>query len=420
MLGRSQRPHVERVTTPDADAGLLWAASGAMALTGRADGSPLMSPGRPAAWINDQIRAVADLAMERTGQAAPLPDARVLAERSAIAGFSRRAPWSCGGTFRALRTRDGWLGLSLARPDDLASIPALVRRAGAPCSWETAETWASAQSTREALAQAHLLGLAAAGWPAPTVSREAVVVTGGGSRAQEERPLVVDLTSLWAGPLCAHLLALTGCTVVKVESSRRPDGARRGPAQFFDLLHGGHDSVAVDLRSTDDVRRLRGLVGRAALVLESSRSRALRQIGIDAEEVVADGTSWLSITAHGRTSPHVGFGDDVAMGAGLAIPDGGDLLPVGDAIADVLTGVAAAAAASAALAALRACLIDVSMDGVVRAVDPSAKCAARVVERHGEWWVENEAGAAPVARPQARRPVEAAAALGRDTAKWLR
>ena len=408
------------VTAPGTDAGLLWAASGAMALTGRADGAPLMSPGRPAAWINDQIRTVDDLAVERTGRAALLPDAGLLAERAAITGFSRRAPWSCGGSFRAVRTEDGWLGLSLARPDDLASIPALVRRAGAPCSWETIEAWASTQSTREALEHARLLGLAAGGWPAPSASRDAVVVTGGGIQTQSERPLVIDLTSLWAGPLCAHLLALTGCTVVKVESSRRPDGARSGPAHFFDLLHGGHDSVAVDLRSTDDVRRLRGLVGRAALVLESSRSRALRQIGIDAEEVVADGTSWLSITAQGRTSPHVGFGDDVAMGAGLAIPDGSDLLPVGDAIADVLTGVAAAAAASAALVAPRARLIDVSMDGVVRAVDPRAKCVDRVIERHGEWWVETDAGDAPVARPRARRPVEEAAALGRDTARWLR
>lgn len=408
------------MTTPDSDAGLLWAASGAMALTGRADGPPLMSPGRPAAWINDQIRAVTDLAVRRTGHAPRLPDAHLLGERSAIAGFSRRAPWSCGGSFRAVRTDDGWLGLSLARPDDLASIPALVRRTGAPCSWETVEAWASTLTTREALEHARLLGLAAAGWPASTVARDAVVMTAGGSQAQAERPLVVDFTSLWAGPLCAHLLALTGCTVVKVESSRRPDGARNGPAHFFDLLHGGHDSVVVDFGSPDDVGRLRDLVGRAALILESSRSRALRQIGIDAEEVVADGTCWLSITAHGRASPQVGFGDDVAMGAGLAIPDGGDLLPVGDAIADVLTGVAAAAAASAALLAPRASLIDVSMDAVVRAVDPTAERGDRVVERQGEWWVETEAGAAPVARPQARRPVEEAATLGRDTARWLR
>ncbi|WP_460794402.1 hypothetical protein [Nocardioides pacificus] len=51
------------------------------------------------------------------------------------------------------------------------------------------------------------------------------------------------------------------------------------------------------------------------------------------EEVVAAGTSWLSITARGRASDAIGFGDDVAACAGLVVRDGDDLLPVGDASA---------------------------------------------------------------------------------------
>jgi hypothetical protein len=46
----------------------------------------------------------------------------------------------------------------------------------------------------------------------------------------------------------------------------------------------------------------------------------------------------------------VGFGDDVAASAGLVVADGGDLLPVGDALADPLAGTAAAVAAMGALA----------------------------------------------------------------------
>ena len=45
--------------------------------------------------------------------------------------------------------------------------------------------------------------------------------------------LVVDLSALWAGPLCGGLLAGAGATVVKVESTHRPDGARRGPARVL-------------------------------------------------------------------------------------------------------------------------------------------------------------------------------------------
>ncbi|EUA43140.1 hypothetical protein I552_7881 [Mycobacterium xenopi 3993] len=42
--------------------------------------------------------------------------------------------------------------------------------------------------------------------------------------------LVADLSSLWAGPLCAQLLARAGAVVVKVESPARPtalDAANR-------------------------------------------------------------------------------------------------------------------------------------------------------------------------------------------------
>ena len=39
---------------------------------------------------------------------------------------------------------------------------------------------------------------------------------------------VIDLSSLWAGPLCSHLLHRCGYSVTKVESQQRPDGARFG------------------------------------------------------------------------------------------------------------------------------------------------------------------------------------------------
>ena len=67
---------------------------------------------------------------------------------------------------------------------------------------------------------------------------------------------MVDLSALWAGPLCGDLLARAGASVVKVESTQRPDGARRGSRAFFDLLNGRKRSVALDLRSREGVRVL--------------------------------------------------------------------------------------------------------------------------------------------------------------------
>ena len=101
--------------------------------------------------------------------------------------------------------------------------------------------------------------------------------------------LVVDLSALWAGPLCGDLLAAAGATVVKVESPSRPDGARRGPAAFFDLLNWRKQSVALDLQRAEGPRLLHALVQRADVVIEASRPRALAQLGISARRLVERG-----------------------------------------------------------------------------------------------------------------------------------
>ena len=85
--------------------------------------------------------------------------------------------------------------------------------------------------------------------------------------------VVVDLSSLWAGPLCGSLLATAGATVIKVESLTRPDGARLGPAAFFDLLNAGKRSVALDLRSAGGVTILRELLAKADVVIEPMSKR---------------------------------------------------------------------------------------------------------------------------------------------------
>jgi crotonobetainyl-CoA:carnitine CoA-transferase CaiB-like acyl-CoA transferase len=98
------------------------------------------------------------------------------------------------------------------------------------------------------------------------------------------------------------------------------------------------------------------------VVVEGSRPRALRGFGLSAEEEVARGATWISITAAGRASDRVGFGDDVAAAAGLVAADHeGRPVFVGDAIADPLTGLVAAALAATEPGVLH----DVSMTAVV-------------------------------------------------------
>jgi crotonobetainyl-CoA:carnitine CoA-transferase CaiB-like acyl-CoA transferase len=366
---------------------LAWAGSGAMALTGRPGGPPLVAPGRPAGLVRDHLRALG------------LDIPTLLGERAAYAGLVRRAPWSCGGAMRIMPASDGHVALSLARASDLELVPALVEGAPTDDPWGTVAAWLATTTAAEAEARLRILGMP--GGEVDTSAAPPQPVPPPAWVSLEEGALVVDLSALWAGPLCTHLLGLLGARVVKVESVARPDGARRGSMGFFELLNGGKEHLSLDLPR--EISRLRQLVADADLVVESSRPRALRQLGLAAEEVVAQGTTWLSITARGRSSDSVGFGDDVAACAGLVLRDGEDLVPVGDAIADPLTGVVAAVRAVAALQADCATLLDVAMLDVVRDARAGSVEPHDVTRRKDGWYVETGHGDAPVLEPR-RRP----------------
>lgn len=366
---------------------LAWAASGAMSLTGRTEGPPRVGPGRPAALVQDHLRALG------------LDIPTLLGERAAYAGLTRRAPWSCGGATRILPASDGHVALSLARESDVDMVPALVEGGPTDDPWGTVAAWLAGTPAAEAEERLHLLGMPGGEVDLRPVTRQAVPAPT--PRSLRDDVLVVDLSALWAGPLCTHVLALLGARVVKVESLARPDGARRGPAGFFSLLNDRKEHLVLDLPR--DMGRLRELVAGADLVVESSRPRALRQMGLVAEEVVAEGTSWLSITARGRASDSVGFGDDVAACAGLVLREGEDIVPVGDAMADPLTGVVAAVRAVEALQADRAALLDVAMLEVARDARAGTVEPHEVSLRDDGWYVETDDGHAPVLEPR-RRP----------------
>src|SRR6185437_235815 len=139
-------------------------------------------------------------------------------------------------------------------------------------------------------------------------------------------------------------------------------------APFFDLLNARKRSVALDLRRGEGTALLRELIGRADVVIEASRPRALEQLGIRAADLVAGGGPqvWISITGHGRegrAAQRVGFGDDAAAAGGLVVRSARDATPMfcGDAVADPLSGLTAAGACLAALREGGRWMLDVSM-----------------------------------------------------------
>jgi hypothetical protein len=393
---------------------LGWAASGGMALTGQADGVPAASPA-PAFGLLSTVAGELAAVTRATGVEVRADPADLVAGRAALAGFRRRGRVSAGGSARLLRAADGWCAVNLSRDDDVAAVPAIIgalgvadavsvadaagvagRLGGAEGAWGALE--AAARGIRaEALAgAAQLLGVPAAalppvrpvppgrpsqgrnesglsgagesgGWPPGRVGRIAARSAG----ARLAGAVVVDLSSMWAGPLCARLLGLAGADVIKVETPDRPDGARAGERRFFDWLHSGHRSVVLDFRAESGRRALAALLAAADVVIEASRPRALRQLGLAPELIPhRDGQVWLSITGYGRAdtalSELVAFGDDAAVAGGLVGRTGGDGAPVfcADAIADPLTGLCGALAVARSVADGGGELIDLSMRAV--------------------------------------------------------
>ncbi len=409
---------------------LAWARSGAMSLTGRADGPPLLAPAPLASAAQGAIEALARLAAPGGDGLARLDGAALLGERAALLGLARRGTVAPGGSCRLLRAQDGWLALNLARADDVALLPAwLEAEPGAEDPWEFSAAQVKRASATALVERARELGLPAAlvrsplldppPWQRWTVCGTRV------ERADDARPLVVDLSSLWAGPLAASLLALAGARVIKVESLERPDGARGGSPEFFSLLNGGKQNVALDFRSEQGIAQLRALLARADLVIESSRPRALVQLGVSAERVVAEtpGLSWVGISGYGRREPGahwVAFGDDAGIAAGLA--GGGPDAPLfcSDAVADPLAGLHAALAALASFRRGGGELVDVSLHDVASHLLGLGRARdARVRERDGAWWVETPDGREPVVEPRARSVAQTARPLGADSESVL-
>jgi crotonobetainyl-CoA:carnitine CoA-transferase CaiB-like acyl-CoA transferase len=348
------------VDAEPADAATDWAKSGAMALTGRTDGKPLHAAGKPAT----QARAAA-MAIDLL-TATEVDGAALLGERAALTGRGKSGDMSVGGATRLLRTADGWWALSLPREYDLTLVPALLESTPDDDCWTSIQAWSSTRSSAEVVDRAVLLGLAAGELPPNPVPAPPWSIRrapyGQVKRERPDRPLVVNLGSLWAAPLCAQLLGQSGATVVHVESPHRPDGARSGNTAFFDLLHGGHESVAIDFGQPAGKAALLDLLRAADVVIEASRPQALRALGLSAD--AARPRVWARITAYGKENNRIGFGDDAAVAGGLVAWDDRGPVFAGDAIADPLTGLHAALAILACLADNGSWIIDLSLRDV--------------------------------------------------------
>ena len=134
---------------------------------------------------------------------------------------------------------------------------------------------------------------------------------------------ILDFTWAAAGPYATCLLSMLGAEVVKVESTRRPDPARRGfladygginRSPNFNELNLDKRSFQVDLSQPAGLALAHRLAGEwADVVVDNFRPGVMTRFGLDAEHLLAQRPELVvvSSSANGSTGPE-------AMAAGLA------------------------------------------------------------------------------------------------------
>ena len=387
-------------------------------------------------FVLDDISGCEEL--ERYGE-------HLLTERAVLAGVSagelwrRRSPISFGGACWMMHSADGAVAVNLPREDDWQLLPALFGvakseglgseefatiakgnpalgasvaatddkiDAAAIATWNEVVRQIAELPTERLVSSAEELGLAIAEvgshrgvfqpddisspnslTSAPTSDPIAPPRISQSRRMLSEAK-VVDLSVMWAGPLCGDLLARAGAQVVKAESPSRPAGSRMGMPEFYERLNGRKQHRSIRFETPEGRAEMLDLLREADIVITSCRPRALEQMGFDPHLAVSeDGVIWAAITGYGWEHGHrVAFGDDAAAAGGLVAFGGESLeseslvsaslaegekaelgrdLPrfVGDALADPLTGVAAAVAVMEQWLSGSPAFLDISMAG---------------------------------------------------------
>lgn len=174
---------------------------------------------------------------------------------------------------------------------------------------------------------------------------------------------VLDVSTLFAGPLAATFLGDFGADVVKVEHPRRPDASRgHGQAKdgvnlWWKTLGRNKRTLTLDLSTPEGGALLVDLARTADVLVENFRPGTLERWGLGPDVLLAANPALVlaRVTAFGQTGPMAnqpGFGSIAEAMSGFAAitgePDGPPVLPP-FGLADGITALATAYACAIAL-----------------------------------------------------------------------
>jgi crotonobetainyl-CoA:carnitine CoA-transferase CaiB-like acyl-CoA transferase len=132
---------------------------------------------------------------------------------------------------------------------------------------------------------------------------------------------VLELGQIAAGPFAGSLLADLGADVVKVERPDGGDGMRSWPpltegpdgevfSENLASVNRNKRSIALDLKNSGDVTRLKRLVVAADVLVENYRPGVLPRLGLGYEDLrsVNPRLVYCSISGYGQTGPYAAKG----------------------------------------------------------------------------------------------------------------
>ena len=308
--------------------------------------------------IADEARVVAKLAKELASDIAIDP-VQLLQRDIALQPPTH---WSPNRYCQQVETADGWIAVNLAREDDRDAVPAWLECDAGAEPWGSVVDVAKQRTADELIERAILLGMPVAA-VGETIADNALCITAiGNPQKRLSGMTVVDLSALWAGPLCGGLLAEAGMAVTKFEDPNRLDPTRDSTPEHHRRINGGKRSVSISMSDPALLDRITN----ADVLITSARPHALARLGLTSDGLFGRNPNliWVAITAHGFSGPNamrVGFGDDCAAAGGLVSWNDGKPSFLGDALADPLTGLRAARRVLEHVAAGQSGLIDVAL-----------------------------------------------------------
>jgi hypothetical protein len=133
--------------------------------------------------------------------------AALLSERARLMELGRSGPVSPGGTCRIINTATKPIALNMARETDWQMLPALFKH-DCVASWAAIIEHCQQTEADALVEQGRVLGMAITNCPSELAGDDWLITEhfSATRRSALKRPRVLDLSSLWAGPLCSSLL----------------------------------------------------------------------------------------------------------------------------------------------------------------------------------------------------------------------